>query len=111
MNSDKNNVLLALVTGTAIGGILGILYAPDSGLKTRQNIKSKTLETTHEITEKLQHAKEDLATVAQKKKVEFEEKLNTVITKASLKVDDLIVDLEQKLEELKKQNARLQKSS
>ncbi len=110
MDSNKKNVLLALVAGTAIGGILGILYAPDSGLKTRQNIKSKTLETSHEIAEKLRHAKEDLATAAQSKKLEFEKKLDVVITKASLKADDLIVDLEQKLEALRKQNARLQKS-
>lgn len=111
MNSSKKNMLLALMAGTAIGAGMGILYAPDSGSKTRGKIKSKTLETTHDLTEKLKNAKDDLTKVAQEKRLDFEEKLDGLITKASRKADGVILGLEEKLETLRKQNAKLQKTS
>jgi gas vesicle protein len=111
MYTSKTNVLLALLSGTAIGTAIGVLYAPDSGTHTREKIKSKTLETTHDLAKKLRQTKEDISAVAQEKKVEFEEKIDFAITKASRKADDIIVSLEEKLEVLRKQNAKLQKSS
>lgn len=111
MYTSKTNALLALLTGTAIGATLGILYAPDSGSHTREKIKSKTLEASHDLAEKLRHAKEELITAAQEKKEDFERKLDSALTTASRKADDVIVGLEEKLEILRKKNASLQKSS
>ncbi len=37
--ANTGNTLLALVTGAAIGAAVGLLYAPDSGEKTRKKIE------------------------------------------------------------------------
>ena len=37
MSSDTGNILLALLTGAAIGAGIGILYAPDEGKETQKN--------------------------------------------------------------------------
>jgi len=42
-NSNNTGKLIgALVVGAAIGGILGILFAPDKGSETRKKIVGKT---------------------------------------------------------------------
>ena len=38
MSKKGGNTLLAFLTGTAIGVILGILYAPDKGSNTREKL-------------------------------------------------------------------------
>ena len=38
--SKTSNTILALVTGAAIGAGLGLLYAPESGDKTRKKISN-----------------------------------------------------------------------
>ena len=39
--SKAGNTILALITGAAIGAGLGLLYAPESGDKTRKKISSE----------------------------------------------------------------------
>lgn len=39
----KSNVL-GIVAGVAVGALLGVLFAPDKGSKTRKKIKNKTSE-------------------------------------------------------------------
>ena len=41
MTNNDGNILLALLTGAAIGAGIGILYAPDKGIETRHKIKQK----------------------------------------------------------------------
>jgi len=36
MSTESSNVMLALLTGAAIGAGFGILYAPQKGAKTRK---------------------------------------------------------------------------
>jgi len=40
MNTGK--VLLGILTGVAVGGVLGILFAPDKGSQTRKKISKKS---------------------------------------------------------------------
>ena len=79
MDTANKNSFYALLTGAAIGGVLGVLFAPDRGSKTREKIKAKTLETTHDLGEKMKQAREDLAKATAEKKVEFEHKMEEVV--------------------------------
>ncbi|MEP0132523.1 MAG: YtxH domain-containing protein [Eudoraea sp.] len=116
MSDNSIKVLLALISGAAIGAGIGILYAPDEGNKTRKKIKDKALEikdkaleTKHDLTERISHAKDELTKVADERKEVFEQKLEDTISTMSYKADEIIVQLERKLEEIRKKNAQLQK--
>ena len=48
MKESTSNFLLGLLAGAAAGAIVGILFAPDKGSKTRENIKKKLLDLSDE---------------------------------------------------------------
>lgn len=54
MKSGK--VLLGLLAGVAAGALLGILFAPDKGSKTRKQILDKGEDFAGSIKEKIQNA-------------------------------------------------------
>jgi len=109
MSKVSGNVVLALLTGAAIGAGIGILYAPDKGSQTRGKIKHKAQDMGHDLTDRISHAKEELTKTANEKKDVFDKKLDEAISTMSYKADDIIATLERKLEDLKKKNAQLQK--
>ncbi|HWY38274.1 MAG TPA: YtxH domain-containing protein [Bacteroidia bacterium] len=52
-NSNNSGKLIgALLVGAAIGGALGILFAPDKGSETRKKIAGKTNDFTESLKEK-----------------------------------------------------------
>lgn len=55
MESSNNTgkIIGALLIGAAIGGVLGILFAPDKGSETRKKIAGKTDDLTDALKEKL----------------------------------------------------------
>ncbi|MDR0265193.1 MAG: YtxH domain-containing protein [Sphingobacterium sp.] len=68
MCDGKNNstgLLLAMVAGAALGTLVGLLVAPNSGKKTRKKIKAKT----RDLKEQAKHKYEE---VADKVKEEYE---------------------------------------
>ncbi|TND01991.1 MAG: hypothetical protein FD123_4142 [Bacteroidetes bacterium] len=73
-NSGK--VIGALLIGAAIGGILGVLFAPDKGSETRKKIAGKTSDLADALKEKfnalLEEAKKEFE-AAKEKAVEFAE--------------------------------------
>jgi len=82
MNSGK--VLLGVLAGVAAGALIGVLFAPAKGSRTRRRIlrqgesyvdglKEKFNEYADTISEKLEHAKEEVSSFAQKGKEKFEE--------------------------------------
>ncbi len=109
MSSDSGNVLLALLTGAAIGAGVGILYAPDKGITTRKKIKKKAILAKDDISHRVSKATDELTKAAADKRVDFERKIDETISNMSYKADDIIVTLEKKLEDLRKKNAQLQK--
>ena len=53
MNKDQLvSFGIGLLAGAVIGGVIALLYAPQSGKETRQQIKEKATEVTGAIKEK-----------------------------------------------------------
>ena len=84
---STGKVVLGAVAGIAIGGILGILFAPEKGSVTRKQIldkgcdyadelKSKYNEFAETISEKLHSAKEFAQEMAENGKAELDELKN-----------------------------------
>lgn len=44
MDKETRNIILAGVGGLAVGAVLGVLFAPDEGKKTRAKLKNKANE-------------------------------------------------------------------
>lgn len=99
MASSTGKTLIALASGAAIGAVLGILFAPDKGEKTRQKIKDKYHDLEKDMKTKLANAKVDL-----------EETYENLVSNMSYKTEDVITFLEKKLADLKEQNAKLHKN-
>lgn len=111
MSNNTGNTLLALIVGTAIGAGIGILFAPDKGSKTRQkfkdgyddaikDLKHKFDEASHELKRKFTH---------HSKNHSLHDTYEELISNVSHKTEDVISFLEEKLADLKEQNAKLQK--
>jgi gas vesicle protein len=98
MSGRNSESILALLAGAAIGVGLGILFAPDKGSKTREKIKTGFDDLKDEAKEKFSGSKEEL-----------KEAVDNLLSKSSYKAEEAITFLEEKLAELKKQNAKLQK--
>ena len=52
MKSDK--IILGVLGGVAVGALLGVLFAPDKGEKTRKKIADKSVDYTDELKEKIE---------------------------------------------------------
>ncbi len=52
-SNNTGKIIGALLVGAAIGGVLGILFAPDKGSETRKKISGKTDDLTEALKEKL----------------------------------------------------------
>ena len=73
-SNNSGQVIGALLIGAAIGGALGILFAPDKGSNTRKKIIGKTDDLTESLKEKfdelLEEAKKEFE-AAKEKATEF----------------------------------------
>ncbi|HQW43601.1 MAG: YtxH domain-containing protein [Chitinophagaceae bacterium] len=57
---NTSKMLIALGAGLAIGGILGVLFAPDKGSSTRHKIADGSKKFTDKIKSKVKVGKEKL---------------------------------------------------
>ncbi|MFV8321885.1 YtxH domain-containing protein [Flavobacterium sp. LB3P21] len=109
MSNNTGNTLLALLTGVAIGAGIGILFAPDKGSKTRGKIKDGFDDAKNELKNKLDNASLELKDKFTSAKYDLEGTYEELVSNMSHKTEDVISFLEEKLAELKRQNAKLQK--
>ncbi|TQD40724.1 YtxH domain-containing protein [Haloflavibacter putidus] len=107
--ANSGNTFLALITGAAIGAGIGMLYAPDSGVKTRKKLNKEAKKAKGRFDKQMKETTSQLSDTAQKAKVNFETRLEETLSSASYKADDILKSMESKLEELREKNARLQK--
>ncbi len=61
--TNTNKILAALAVGVAVGSILGVLFAPDSGEHTRQKIADGGKKLTDSLKDKMDEGKQKLAGV------------------------------------------------
>lgn len=109
MSNNTGNSVLALLLGAAIGAGVGILFAPDKGSKTREQIK----DGFDDVKDNLKHKFEDVTHQLRKKfggpKHDLEETYQEMVSSMSHKTEDVISFLETKLADLKEQNNKPQK--
>lgn len=106
---ENNKTILALIAGAAIGAGLGILLAPDKGSKTREKLKNGFDDLKEDVNNKLADYEEDIRAKFSGSKEDLKETVENLLSKSSYKAEEAITFLEEKLAELKKQNAKLQK--
>ncbi|PKA82942.1 YtxH-like protein [Ulvibacter sp. MAR_2010_11] len=111
MASNTGQTLIALLTGAAIGAGIGILYAPDKGSKTREKIGKEAKKTQKRLQKQIKETGSQLSAKAQQARLSFNEKLEDTLSSASYKADDILLAMEDKLEALRKQNAKLQRDN
>ncbi len=108
--SDSGNTFLGFLAGTAVGAVLGILFAPDKGINTRQRITDEALLARQKIEETAAELKEKAVATATTQKQTLDEQVESIVSSASYKADDIITALESKLKDLKEKNKKLQKN-
>ncbi len=59
----NSNIVLGVIAGAAVGAIIGVLFAPHKGSKTRRRIVNKGVDLTEDMKEKF----DDVVTVVQNK--------------------------------------------
>jgi len=59
-SNDTGKVVGALLLGAAIGGAIGILFAPDKGSRTRKKMMAKGTDLTDSMKDKFDDFMEDI---------------------------------------------------
>jgi gas vesicle protein len=120
--SKNNNTIIGILAGTAIGATLGILFAPNKGSVTRKRIvdeaelqKEKIASTAINLKDRVVTEaglmKDKVSATVGEKKQTLDEHLDTLVTDASFKADDVISKLELKLKHLKEKNKKFHNGS
>ena len=109
MSSKNSGSVLALIAGAAIGVGLGILFAPDKGSKTREKIKDNLDDLKEEAKTKWNSFEDEAKDKISASSQNLKETVDDLLSSSSYKAEEAISFLEEKLAELKKQNAKLQK--
>lgn len=103
------NGILALLAGAAIGATIGILFAPDKGSETRKKMKEGLDDLKDQAKSKWDAFEEEAKNRFSGENEDLKEKVDDFLSSSSYKAEEAITFLEEKLAELKKQNAKLQK--
>ncbi|MBL4889769.1 MAG: YtxH domain-containing protein [Candidatus Lindowbacteria bacterium] len=71
-DSAKGTTFFCFLLGGAIGGAIGMLYAPDSGEETRRRLKYYSEEAADKVVEQMQITREDVSVVFDKVRGQYE---------------------------------------
>ena len=109
MSNNAGKTLVAVLAGVLVGAGVGILFAPDKGSKTRKKVKEGFDEAKNELNHKFDKVSSQLSSKLSTAKVDLEDTYQDLVSNMSHKTEEVISFLEDKLADLKKQNAKLQK--
>ena len=109
MSQNNGNTIVAILAGVALGATAGILFAPDKGSKTRGKLKDGFDDAKGKAQDKFNEAKSKFRGKYANTKNDVEGSYDDLLSNLSHKAEDAISFLEQKLAELKQQNAKYQK--
>lgn len=104
--SDSSNTILGILAGTAIGAVVGILFAPDKGTNTRKKLVEQSNQLIEDVSEKSTEIKQQVTGVMAAKQESLENQVDSMLTNASYKAEDVITTLEAKLKDLKAKNRK-----
>nr|WP_232325462.1 YtxH domain-containing protein [Pedobacter panaciterrae] len=61
MPTDKSGAIIGLLAGLAVGAVLGVLFAPESGKKTRERISDKALDLADNVKDGFHSIKDNIS--------------------------------------------------
>ena len=97
MSKNSTNSFISLLVGLMLGGILGILFAPDKGNNTRDRLTFRL----NKYKRKLENLIDDI--IDEKNDINSEAKINSkkVVNKAKNKAEKLLKDVDGILSKIK----------
>ncbi len=109
MSNNSTNTVVALLTGAALGAAFGILYAPQSGKETRDQLKEEANKAKDKLGKQYEDLSDQVTDYASTAKTKFEKRINKLFSKANNQADDILANMEDELEALRKKNQDLVK--
>lgn len=83
--TNNGRFLLGVVTAAAVGAVVGLLFAPEDGNRTREKLRKGTNSLADELLDALQKGKEQYANI----KETVKDKASELRGRAESKFDDL----------------------
>lgn len=106
---SQGNTLLGFLAGGAIGAIAGILFAPDKGSATREKLTNEAQHVKDELEQRLADLETQVKDTVENKSKDFKSRMDEVVSDSSVKAEEAIEYLEEKLATLKAKNKKFQK--
>lgn len=108
--SNESNTMLGFIAGAATGALLGVLFAPDKGKKTRKKIAREVKKTQEQLLNEASNIKENVLETYESASKTVEDNLDHLMSNFSDQSEEAITKLEAKLDSLKKKSNELKRS-